>query len=63
MEKERNENKRFYILLLILLWSSVIITYFNYTIENAVVIPSINSASYDRILKHTRLLKNKKKFT
>ena len=63
MEKERNENKRFYILLLILLWSSVIITYFNYTIENAVVIPSINSASYDRILKHNRLLKNKKKFT
>tara|TARA_B100000902_G_C27170274_1_gene843430 strand:+ start:542 stop:733 length:192 start_codon:yes stop_codon:yes gene_type:complete len=63
MEKEKNENKRFYILLLILLWCSVLITYFNYTIENAVVIPSINNASYDRILKHTRLLKNKGKFT
>ena len=63
MEEENNTNVRFYILLLLLIIIAFIITYFNYKMVNNIMIPSLENATYESILKHTKILKNIKKFT
>ena len=62
MEKEnKDSNSRFYILLIILIILSLIISYFNYKMN--IVIPTLDNATYENILKHTKIKKNIKKFT
>ncbi len=62
MEKEnKDSNSRFYILLIILIILSLIISYFNYKMD--IIIPNLHNATYENILKHTKIKKNIKKFT
>lgn len=60
-EKDSSSNIRFYILLTILLILSGIMSYFNLKVKT--VAPTFESANYDNILKHIKMLKNSKKYT
>jgi len=62
MEEEKNTNIRFYILLIVLIILSLIISYFNYNMNTNVVIPTLGNSTYESILKHINLLKKSKKF-
>ena len=62
MEEEKDTNTRFYILLLVLIILSLIISYFNYKMDTNVVLPTLDNSTYESILKHTRLLKKRKQF-
>ena len=61
MKKEKDDN-RFYILLVILLVLSLVITYFNYKLTDVIVIPTLDNSTYKMIQKHIKLLKNIKKY-
>jgi hypothetical protein len=63
MEKKNKDNIRFYILLVVLIILSVIITYFNYRVKNTIVIPRLDNSTYKIIKNHIKLLKNVKKLT
>tara|TARA_B100000686_G_C16765974_1_gene961781 strand:+ start:1995 stop:2186 length:192 start_codon:yes stop_codon:yes gene_type:complete len=63
MEKEKNDNFRFYILLIILGILSLVISYFNYKLEYTIFIPKIDNSTYKNIQKHVQLLKNIEKYT
>ncbi len=63
MEKEKNDNSRFYILLIILSVVSLIVSYFNYKLNYIIVIPTFDNSTYKNIQKHIQILKNVKKFT
>lgn len=60
MEERKNTNTRFYILLLILIILSLIISYFNYKMDNNVVIPTLYNSTYESLLRHIQLLKKSK---
>ena len=62
MEEEKNTNIRFYILLVVLIILSLIISYFNYNMNTNVVLPTLDNSTYESILKHTSLLKKSKKY-
>ena len=60
MEEEKTTNTRFYILLVVLIILSLIISYFNYKMNASLSIPTLYNSTYESILKHTRLLKKTK---
>jgi hypothetical protein len=60
MEEEKTTNTRFYILLLVLIILSLIVSYFNYKMNNGIIIPTLYNSTYESILKHTGLLKKSK---
>jgi len=62
MEEEKNTNTRFYILLVVLIILSLIISYFNYIMNTNVAPPTLDNSTYESILKHISLLKKSKKF-
>jgi len=62
MEEEKNTNIRFYILLVVLIILSLIISYFNYNMNTNVVLPTLDNSTYESLLKHISLLKKSKKF-
>ena len=62
MKKEK-ENTRFYILIIILIFLSFIMSFFNYRLKHTIVIPTLDNSSYELIEKHLKLLKNVKKLT
>jgi hypothetical protein len=62
MEEEKNTNIRFYILLVVLIILSLIISYFNYNMNTNITIPTLGNSTYESILKHINLLKKSKKF-
>jgi hypothetical protein len=62
MKKEK-ENTRFYILIIILIFLSFIMSFFNYRLKHTIVIPRLDNSSYELIEKHLKLLKNLKKLT
>ena len=59
-EENKNYNNRFYILYIILLILSFIISYFNYKMNT--VIPNLKNATYGKVLEHTKLFKKSKKY-
>ena len=62
MEREnKDSNIRFYILLVILIILSLIISYFNYKMD--IVIPNLDNATYENVLKYMNIKKKIKKFT
>lgn len=63
MEKENKDNIRFYVLLVVLIILSVIMSYFNYKVKNTIIIPTLDNSTYKIIKNHIKLLKNVKKLT
>lgn len=63
MKKEKENNYRFYILISILIILTFVITFFNYMMEKTIIIPKLDTATYENILKHMKMLKMKKKYT